>query len=154
MPAPETTPFKAPPADVPPIAFGIAAVCLGTIGLMLFILPILSIPISGFGLLAGAWGAIRGRSGERVALRWSLIGCVLCISVMVIGVILIHAPLGELPSRAVPPQYPKPPDRPYVSPPANPLSDRWAPETARQGSLCFAGARVEHLFEPLIGGDG
>lgn len=122
MPDDEMMPFEAPPADVPPIAFGVAAVCLGTISLLLFILPILSIPISTIGFLAGAWGVCRGRSREMVALRWSLIGCVLCVSVLAIGVVLINAPVGELPSRAVPPQYPKSPDRPYVSPPANPIS--------------------------------
>ncbi len=86
---------------------------------MLFFMPILSIPLSGFGLLAGLWGVVQSRSGERVALRWSLIGCVLCAAVLGIGVVLVNAPVGELPSRAVPPQYPKPPDRPYVSPPAD-----------------------------------
>ena len=119
MSARETISFKPPPADVPPIAFGMAAVCLGTTALLLFILPILSIPISGIGFLAGAWGVIRGWSREVIALRWSLIGCVLCVSVLAIGVVIINAPVGELPSRAVPPQYPKPPGRPYVSPPAS-----------------------------------
>jgi hypothetical protein len=120
MPEQKSIHFEPPPADVPPIAFGMTAVCLGTIALMLFIMPILSIPISIFGLLAGIWGAIGSWSREKVALRWSLIGCTLCVAVLVIGVILLNAPIGELPGRAVPPQYPKPPDRPYVSPPATP----------------------------------
>ena len=37
----------------PPIEFGIAATCIGTVALLLFFLPILSIPIAICGLLAG-----------------------------------------------------------------------------------------------------
>jgi hypothetical protein len=103
----------------PSIEFGIASTCLGSIGLMLFFLPILSIPIAICGFLAGVGGVIRGQYGGTLGLRWSLIGCVFCVSVVAIGFIVAYAPIGEIPSRAVPPQSWAPSGRPFISPPAD-----------------------------------
>lgn len=112
----------APLADnfAPSIEFGIASACLGSIALMLFFLPILSIPISSCGLLAGIGGIIRGIYRGKTGMRWSLIGCTLCAAVLGMGVILANAPVGETPSRKVPRQDWATPDQPYVSPPAAP----------------------------------
>ncbi len=104
----------------PSLEFGIAAVCLGSIALLLFFLPILSIPISLCGLAAGVGGLIRGRFAAAAGLRWSLIGCALCGAVLGLECILANAPTGELPGRALPIQTWSPPDRPYVSPPSSP----------------------------------
>jgi hypothetical protein len=102
----------------PSIEFGIASACLGSIGLMLFFLPILSIPIAFCGFLAGIGGVVRGLYGGTLGLRWSLIGCVLCVSVVAIGFIVAYAPIGELPNRGVPSQSWAPSGRPFISPPA------------------------------------
>jgi len=102
----------------PSIEFGIASACLGSIGLMLFFLPILSIPIAICGFIAGVAGVIRGQYGGTLGLRWSLIGCVFCAAVVAIGFVVAYAPIGELPSRAVPSQNWAPSGRPFIPPPA------------------------------------
>ena len=104
----------------PAIEFGIASACLGAIALMLFFLPILSIPIAICGAIAGAGGVIRGTHGGALGLRWSLIGFSLCAGVFVLGVILSNAPSGEVPSYSPPIQAGGTVDRPYVPPPAAP----------------------------------
>lgn len=113
-----------------PIALGTVSVVLGSIALMLFFLPILSIPIAVFGLLAAGLPLIRAMAAHRFPsattqssseLRWAIIGCAVCSSVIVIGFIIAYAPLGETPGNAPPSPVWAPPDRPYVPPPARPL---------------------------------
>ena len=58
----------------PSIEWGISATCLGSIALMLFFLPILSIPIASCGLAAGLGGITRGMYRGKIGLRWSLVG--------------------------------------------------------------------------------
>lgn len=104
----------------PSIEFGVTSACLGSIALMLFFLPILSIPLASFGLLAGIGGVVRGIYSGKTGLRWSLIACALCVAMIGIGCILANAPVGETPSRNVPRHDWVTPDRPYISPPAMP----------------------------------
>ncbi len=101
----------------PAIEFGMASACLGSIGLFLFFLPILSIPVALCGFLAGVAGVVRGLNREPLGVRWSLIGCALSLSVATIGFIVAYAPIGELPSYSVPSQEWRSPDRFFVSPP-------------------------------------
>lgn len=106
------------PEFAPSIEWGMTATCLGAIALMLFFLPILSIPISSCGLAAGLGGVIRGLYRGKLGMRWSLIGSALSSAVLVLGIILVNAPVGETPSRAVPRQDWQSSDHPFVSPPA------------------------------------
>ena len=53
---------------------GMSSLVLGTVGLMLFFLPILGIPISVLGLFFGLVGFGVGLFRPRVSLRWSLGG--------------------------------------------------------------------------------
>ncbi|HEX3997857.1 MAG TPA: hypothetical protein VHX65_04845 [Pirellulales bacterium] len=104
----------------PSIEFGVCSACLGSIALMLFFLPILSIPISSCGLVAGLAGIIRGLYSGKIGMRWSMIGSALSAGVLLLGIILVNAPVGETPSRAVPRHDWSTPDHPFVSPPAMP----------------------------------
>jgi hypothetical protein len=106
----------------PSMEWGIASTCLGSIALMLVILPILSIPFSACGLLAGLGGIVRGVYRGKVGLRWSIIGSALSASVLLIGIMLVNAPVGETPGHVVPHQDWASPDQPNVSPPAVPTS--------------------------------
>ena len=108
-----------PSSYSPPIGFGLSAVTLGAISLLLFFLPILSLPISGaaaiFGVI-GVWAALRG---GREKLRLSVAGLLLrCAQGIVWGIAI--APSGYFMPRPVFPDRPSIQGRPYVSPPAPP----------------------------------
>jgi Na+/H+ antiporter NhaD/arsenite permease-like protein len=106
-----------PPVETPPMAFGVSSFVLGMIGFMLFFLPILGVPISLVGLLAGVIGCFVAGATSRGSLRWSVAGVVLSCLALGINVGIAYAPRGypqpptRLPNQTVP-------DRPYVSPPA------------------------------------
>lgn len=106
----------------PSMEWGIASTCLGSIALVLCLLPILSIPFSACGMLAGLGGIVRGIYGGKFGLRWSIIGSALCASVLLIGIILVNAPVGEIPGHVIPHQDWASPDQPFVAPPAAPTS--------------------------------
>lgn len=105
----------------PPIAFGMSSVVIGTIGLMLFFLPVLGIPLSAFGLLFGLLGLLAaffgGRAGGGVLLRWTLAGIAVSCLGLAVNVAIAYAPAGYLPGREVPQLWQSSPDRPYVPPP-------------------------------------
>ncbi len=107
-------------AHRPPIDLGPLAVVLGFIGLLLFFLPILGIPISAFGLLCGLVGSVIARAPGGVRLRWSLLGCAVAGLALAINVAITYAPAGYTPAPGVTPPWQGVPDRPYVPPPAPP----------------------------------
>src|SRR4051812_17566633 len=84
------------------LGVGLVAAVLGTIGLFLFFLPILGLPISAFGLGFGISGVAMTYRRGGVALRWSLAGMVLSALALGINVALSYSPAGYLPSRDVP----------------------------------------------------
>ncbi len=102
------------------ISFGISAAALGSVGAALFFLPILGIAIAAAGLSMGVVGVVRGRRAGVSEFRWSVIGCLVCLSAIMAGLIIAYAPIGELPGRAVPTEFRQTPHRPYVAPPARP----------------------------------
>lgn len=104
----------------PPIALGMLSMVLGSIGLLLFFLPILGLPISVIGLLIGGLGiAARLSSGGRL-LRWSLQGCGISALAMAVNLAIICAPYGYMEPPLVPPPWQPVSDRPYNPPPARP----------------------------------
>ena len=111
-----------PEVHNPPIGLGMSSLVMGTIGLMLFFLPVLGIPISAFGLLFGLLGLLAalfgGRIGGAARLRWTLAGIVVSCMGLAVNVALAYAPAGYLPGRDVPQLWQLPPDKPFVSPPA------------------------------------
>lgn len=100
-------------------AFGLISLLSGTIGLLLFFLPILGIPLGLCGIVAGIIGIIaaRSRSDE---LRWSVAGIVVSCCALGAGWVLYHAPLGEEPLDSAPRLWQVPAQRPYTPPPARP----------------------------------
>src|SRR5690348_7694324 len=106
----------------PLIGLGMASTVLGVVGLMLFILPILGIPISAFGLCFGILGFVLAPiSGAR--LRWSAAGIAVSLLALAVNLAIYYAPEAYLPGRNVPLLWQPAPDRPYVPPPA---SSDWA----------------------------
>lgn len=81
-----------PPMRTPPASLGMLSLVLGTIGLLLFFLPILGAPISAFGLLFGLIGLGFAFAPGGVRLRWSLLGCVLSAGALAINVAIAYAP--------------------------------------------------------------
>jgi hypothetical protein len=66
------------------------SLALGTVGMMLFFLPILGGPISAFGLLFGLLGIAFAPHG--VHLRWSLLGCAASATGLAISLAVTYPP--------------------------------------------------------------
>jgi hypothetical protein len=91
------------------------SVVVGLIGLLLFLLPLLAIPISMFALGFGVVGFAVGWFAGGPSLRWSLAGIVVSSVALSVSVAMNLAPSGDLPSPAV--GKPQAPERPYAPPP-------------------------------------
>ena len=103
---------------LPPLGLGLASVALGAIGLMLFVLPILAIPISTCGLLLGLMGFIAAAIGQPLDLRLSAAGAALCSLALIIDLAMSYAPSGFLLPHHTSPHFAPLLERPYVPPPA------------------------------------
>lgn len=109
--------FPKPP--FPREGVGIASFVLAMIGLLVFALPILGLPISAIAGLLAIAGAIVGFARDDVSgLRWSVAGLGLSLASVAINLAINFAPLDNGFQRNVPN-----PDRiekrPYVAPPAS-----------------------------------
>jgi hypothetical protein len=102
---------------VPPVAFCFASIALATVGIMLFFLPILGIPLSVIGILAGLIALVRALAAHDESLRWSVAGVFVGIVALGINVALIWAPREER-RPPIGPNTEQVPDTPYVPPPA------------------------------------
>ncbi len=109
-----------PTTHTPPISLGMLSQVLGAIGLLLFFLPVLGLPISAFGLLFGLIGVAAGLSPGGLRLRWSVVGCMVSTLALAINAAIAYAPRGYLAAPTVPPAWQPVPDRPAISPPASP----------------------------------
>jgi hypothetical protein len=99
----------------------VSSVILGAIGLMLFLLPIVGIPVSVSAIVVGAIGIVVAKSGSgQVSLRLSVAGVVLSICGLAIIAAIARAPSGYFAPRAVFPTWQPETSRPYVPPPAAP----------------------------------
>lgn len=114
---------RLPEVHGPPIGLGMSSLVIGTIGLMLFFLPVLGIPLSAFGLLFGLLGLLatflRGRPAGGAALRWTLAGIAVSSLALAVNVAIAYAPAGYLPGGEVPQLWQVAPNRGYVPPPAH-----------------------------------
>jgi hypothetical protein len=95
---------------------GMAALVLGMIGLVLFFLPILGIPVSACGLVCGVAGCCGAVAG--LSLRWSLGGVALCSLALLVNFAIYYAPAGYLQPHTAPGAWNPVSDRPWVSPPS------------------------------------
>ncbi len=104
--------------QIPPLSLGLASTVLGAVGLMLFVLPILSIPISVCGMLAGICGTVLAIVRRSSDVRLVIPGAALCLVALSIDIAVAYAPGGYTVRPAQPatdsPRIP----RPYVPPPA------------------------------------
>ena len=75
---------KMPQALVPPGSCGLTSVVLGVIALMVFFMPVLSIPISMAGVLFGIAG-LSLAAHRRSNLLWSVVGVALCCLALAVG---------------------------------------------------------------------
>jgi hypothetical protein len=113
------------PASIPPVGLGLISLVLGTIGLLLFFLPILGVPIGGAGLIVGLVGLLGTVFGlGRGSLRWAVAGVAVCMLAVVTNLAIAFAPAGYS-GRRTPPELWRPiSDVPYVPPPAPPGQPR------------------------------
>jgi hypothetical protein len=101
----------------PLLGLGMTSLVLGTIGLLITIFPILSIPLTAFGLLCGVIGFFLAMARGGRELRWSLAGIGMCTMVLALDIAIALAPSRYLPGRNVPELWRQDKDRPYVPPP-------------------------------------
>ena len=108
------------PSSDPPVGMGLTSVILGSVGALLFFLPVLGIPLGAVGLAFGIVGLLMAILGGWTSLRWSVAGIVVSGLALGIGIAIALAPAGFLPNPKGPPAEQSMPDRPYVPPPARP----------------------------------
>ncbi len=111
--------FEERAAD-PPAGMGLTSVILGSVGALLFFLPILGIPLGAAGLAFGIAGLLMAILGRWTSLRWSVAGIAVSAIALGIGVLIALAPGGFLPNPKGPPIQQNAPTRLYVPPPARP----------------------------------
>jgi len=99
------------------IGLGLASTVLGTIGLLLFFLPILGIPISGAGLVLGFLSFLGSR------FKGSAVGIAVCTLALAINLAIAYSPAGSMNrsmnNRSAMEAWPTKPYQPYVPPPAS-----------------------------------
>ena len=106
------------PSSEPPAGLGLTSVILGSVGILLFFLPVLGIPLGALGLAFGLIGLLAAIFGGWTSLRWSVVGVVVSGLALGIGVAIALPPAGVLPSPKGAPVWQSVPDQPYVPPPA------------------------------------
>jgi hypothetical protein len=106
-------------ADSPLLALGMASLVLGLIGMLLFFLPILGIPISACGVICGVLGFIVALFTGGQSLRWSVGGFTVSALALGVNLLLNYTPEGFIPGPVTTRPWQEPRDRPFVAPPAN-----------------------------------
>jgi hypothetical protein len=114
---------RSPQRPNPHVGLGLTSLALGSVGLGLFFLPVLGIPLSGFGLAFGVAGLLVALLGGPSSFRWSVGGTALGVLALGVNLAIAQAPAGYVGSRPVPTIWETVPDRPYVPPPARPSSE-------------------------------
>ena len=97
----------------------VASFVLGAVGLLLFFMPVLGIPLGAIGLLFGVLGLLTAVFGGPSSLRWSMMGTLLCVLALGVNVATGYAPRVMVPPSNEPTTQ-QPPLIPFVPPPADP----------------------------------
>jgi hypothetical protein len=116
----DATPAVLGRAPFPPVAFGLTSVVLGAVGLMLFFLPVIAIPIGVSGAAIGLFGILFAFFGGTASLRLCVAGIVLSVCAIGITWAIRGAAGGYYWPRQTFPPLPAATQRPYVPPPAEP----------------------------------
>jgi hypothetical protein len=111
---------KPPSAHDRPLGMGLTSVVLGAVGLLLFFLPVLGIPLGCVGVAFGAVGVLMAIFGGWTSLRWSAAGLVVSTLALGMGLSIAQAPEGYVPTRRVPLNTETVPEHSYIPPPARP----------------------------------
>jgi hypothetical protein len=107
------------PTRLPLLGLGMASLVLGTIGMMLFFMPVLGIPICASALLLGLIALIISMFQARgISLRWSLVGIGTSALALSINIAIAYAPVAEPGRRIVPRLWRMAPGIRYAPPPA------------------------------------
>lgn len=108
-----------PVARLPACGLGLGSVILGAIGLLLFIFPVLSLPISAAGAVVGLAGIAAALAGGQPSLRLSVAGVMLSIFGLCLVTAIATAPTGYFrPTSVYPSILPITGERTFVPPPA------------------------------------
>jgi hypothetical protein len=105
-----------------PVGVGLASVILGSVGGLLFFLPVLGIPLGAVGLIFGIVGLMLALVGGWTSLRWSVAGILVSGLALGAGVVIGLSPPGYLPNPKGASSQQSVPDQPYIPPPARPAS--------------------------------
>jgi hypothetical protein len=104
--------------SLPPLGLGLASVTLGAIALMLFVLPILAVPIGGSGLALGLIGSIVAVAIKSKEALLALAGTAVCLLALAVGIAMAYAPADYLDPHAPLPAAAPIPRHQNVPPPA------------------------------------
>lgn len=108
-----------PIARLPACGLGLGSVILAAVGLLLFIFPVLSLPISGAGAVVGLAGIVAALAGGRPSLRLSVAGVLLSIFGLCLVTAIATAPTGYFQPKPVYSSIlPLTGERTFVPPPA------------------------------------
>lgn len=110
------------PRHLPPLGWDVASAVISGIGLALFILPILSLPLTGMGIVLGLIGIVAARRGHRTNLRLAVAGVLFSSFAFTVILAIAIAQNGYFAPRRVTLELPSVPKRSYIPPPAPPPS--------------------------------
>jgi hypothetical protein len=111
---------RSPSTSDPPLGAAVTSVVLGAVGMLLFFLPILSVPLGGFGLIFGVAGIVWALRGDVRSLRWATAGLVVSVAALCTGIAIAKAPADGPQTSSSQLQSERIHARPYVPPPARP----------------------------------
>jgi hypothetical protein len=103
-----------------PLGVGLTSLVFGAVGVLLFFMPILGIPLAGIGVVFGLAGVALVLPRGWSSLRWPIAGLVVSGAALAVGLAIAEAPAGSSWSRTIPLDSQPVRETPYVSPPARP----------------------------------
>ncbi|HVU86482.1 MAG TPA: hypothetical protein VHD36_04130 [Pirellulales bacterium] len=106
-------------AGLPPVALGISSMVLGAIAACLFLLPVISIPLSASAAVLGLAGIVAALFGRTAGLRLGVAGLAISMTALVLVAAIAHAPAGYFGPKTIFPSMSPAAERPYVPPPAS-----------------------------------
>jgi hypothetical protein len=111
---------KSSPTGDPQLGVAVTSIVLGAVGVLLFFLPILSVPLSGFGVIFGLAGIVWALRGDVRSLRWAIAGLVVSGAALSMGMAIDKAPADHPRTPSSSPHAERARASPYVPPPARP----------------------------------